>query len=267
MKQSYFLKKTAVSAMLLSTLTLVASGGQGPGGTDIFHYSTKAQMIPGLEGAAGRVDIKVREQGKAAKQDLTLRLQGLQPNQGYSLILEDDVSPETATLAFEADARGRASLSYRGKVMGKADAGKAKAVLPETPQLHRVTSIQVIPTPADTESLPVLTADLGGPGQFHYQVKQTVVSTGGVRGELRILSNANTTQFRLRVTGLTPFAGYTLDLNDITGTRYPADESGALLIDAPLNPATDVLELEKIALTPAAGEVPPPAAVLTFNLP
>ena len=32
---------------------LVASAGQGPGGTDIFHYSTKAQMTPGVEGAAG----------------------------------------------------------------------------------------------------------------------------------------------------------------------------------------------------------------------
>lgn len=263
MKQISLLKKTSVSVMVLSTLTLAAFAGQGPGGTDIFHYSTKAQMTPpegALEGPTGRVDIKIREQGKAAKQDLTLRLQGLQESENYQLFLLEagETSDKATPLLFKTDARGRANLAYRNKAMGKGKAG-----LPEDLELHQVTSIQVIPdTTAEPMPPAVLTAELGGEGQFHYQVKQTVVSTGGVRGELRILSNASTTQFRLRATGLIP-GEYTLDLNGLTETSYPVDETGALVIDAPLNPAPDVLGLETIALT-LAGTVDP---VLTFNLP
>lgn len=271
MKQSSFLKKTAVSAMLLSTLTFVASGGQGPGGTDIFHYSTKAQIIPGLEGAAGRVDIKVREQGNAARRDLTLRLQGLQASGDYKLfLLKTDETPETATpLFFKTDPRGRANLAYRSKATGKGKAG-----LPEDLELHQVTSIQVIPdTTTEPTLIPVLVAELGGDGQFHYQVKMTVVSAGGVRAELRILSNANTTQFRLRVIGLDP-GNYTLDLTDVTGatvageTPYTADDAGELIINGPLEPARRVLALAEIALTPeATAEQPMPGPVLTIDLP
>jgi hypothetical protein len=271
MKQISLLKRISVSVMVLSTCALVASAGQGPGGTDIFHYSTKAQMTPGVEGAAGRVDIKVREQGNAAKKDLTLRLQGLQASGDYKLfLLQVDETLETATpIFFHTDPRGRANLAYRSKATGKGKAG-----LPENLELHQVTSIQVIPdTTTESTISPVLAADLGEDGQFHYQVKKTVVSAGGVRGELRILSNANTTQFRLRVIGLAP-GNYTLDLTAVTGTTvagttpYTADETGELLINGPLEPAPQVLALATIALTPEATiDEPTPVPVLTIDVP
>lgn len=268
MKSKLELPKTFLAFALVCAVSPLAWAGGGKGGTDVFHYDAKVSLTDENSAAAGRLDIKYRAQGNSEKGTLVLDLRGLEPEATYVLRLSNDLPAPDNVIAdtpFVTDTRGRAVLESRDSGNGKAKNKKQQVQLPSNLELWDIRGVQVIsPETPDQIASVILAAQLGQPGQFHYLVKQTK-SADGAFAMLRVMSDGQTSQFRLQASGLPPSSEIQLLINGVAQPDpIPADEKGQLSVQTIVEPASGVLDISTLQLAPVTvGQGP----TLSFELP
>ena len=242
-------------SVALAAVTLAADlpGTLHNRGTDILHYFVRKDMSnAGLESAAtARINARQNQQGHANNQNLDIIVKGLETHKTYALLaLLDGDTNLTKIADFSTDAKGRAYLYYRQLGNGKS-LGRGKLPLPET--LDPVSLVRWLGI-FNSSTQEVLTADMTFPDRLQYLIKRDL-SFNTVSASLRIQANVNRTQFRLLAAGLNPSNDYLLVLNGGVMETYTADAKGRLVIKAPLEIPTEILNLRSVALWDSASNI------------
>jgi hypothetical protein len=208
-----------IALTLTNNKTLAASG------TDVLHLEASSTMInTGVEtNASGVVSVQQTKQGNANNQRFDVLVKGLASNTTYWLYTasadETNLSPVTS---FTTGTNGSAALRFRNH-------GGGKGTLPIPDALKPVSQVQEVDI-FNSNSVPVLVADLTSPDQFQYLVKRNL-HTNDVNGTLQILANTNRNSFSLSLTGLKRTTDYVLAINGSTVQTNTTDRRGRLRID------------------------------------
>jgi hypothetical protein len=237
---------TGTIALAAATLVADSPGVPHKRGTDILHFFARKTMSNEgvMTDATGQVYARQNKQGNANNQNLDITVKGLDINTSYQLLALLDADTNLTQVAeFSTDSKGRALLRYRRLGNGKG-MGHGKLPLPDL--LDPVSLIRALEI-WNSSTQAVLTADLTVPDKLQYLIKRDL-STNAVWASLRIKSNVNQTQFKLLTSGLTPANDYLLVLNGGEVETFTADSKGRLVIDAPLEIPTDILDLRSVAL-------------------
>jgi hypothetical protein len=251
-------------------------------GTDVLHWNVKDTMVnPGyitngtpavtnvVEGltnivgaitnvtdvrkAAGKVDIKLNQQGNADNQQFKLETSGLVASNQYNLLvlLAGDTN-FTVAATFSTDGKGKAKLDYKraGQSQGKGNGhGNGKGGLPDVMNpLFALREVAVATTNDDV----VLFADLTNPDNLHYLVKGNFVNDGvdaDAAAQLHLQANKARTQINIKGSGLaeTNFA-YRLALNSNVTSTVSTDKKGRANFKTTLPGSYPILDLTTIQL-------------------
>jgi hypothetical protein len=222
------------------------------------------------------VQLDSKEQGKADHQDLNIRVQGLDANYTYQLsALLDENTNLLSALSFSTDANGAATLMLRDFSQGNPKAnihshghgnghghghgkGNGRQDIPDV--LNPISSIRELDV-VNSNAQSVLVADLTAPSRLTYLVKRDL-SSQNVNGQLRIQATNKKAQFGLSAAGLNPTNDYLLSFNGGIVQTNSTDSTGRLRISAPMETATDILDLHSVALLDNSSNV-----VLSTTLP
>ncbi|MEN8161370.1 MAG: hypothetical protein ABFS41_14970 [Myxococcota bacterium] len=224
---------------LLAALLLTAPAAlAAKGGTNVLHLSLRSALVAtdADPDAAGRLDVKLRQQGKADVQKLTFEVSGLEPDSTYHLFLLHRGEMDAMEVAsFMTDADGEASLKL--KHLGHKNQANKKFPGPGFDPLTDVLALEV----RDGGDGVVLEADLTMPDKLSYLVKRRLDNEGvdaDAEGTLFMKDKGTSARFRLKVANLdlVPSADYTLAINcddvSILDCEYvetfTADEGGKL---------------------------------------
>ena len=237
------------------------------GGTSILHFTTELTMAgTGIDtDAQGKISAEIKTQGNAEKQHLEINLANLDPNTTYqlqALIGEDTNLIEVVD--FETDSSGAAVLDYSKQGQGKAK-GKGHqsgGALPiELDPVSNITSLVIANGVAEV----VLTSDFSTSAKLQYLVKRMLYNDGvdsDASASLRMKSNGNNEQFRLRVEGLDPSATYYLAVNEDVAQTLASDEKGSVDINNLPAGTDNNLEIMSLAIWNSASN-----SVLSTSLP
>lgn len=269
MKKLTFIGSIATAAML--TLTTVTAKPHGkphgnphtnpPGqahrhGTDILHLTEAVTMTNnGAEpGASGTVMLRENQQGNANNQTLDLAVSGLAANSEYELMatLASDTSNYVQADQLTTDAGGSVQLHYRALGNGHNQGhGRGKSPIPAA--LNPVSQIKGLAL-FDTNSQPVLTADLTTPNRLIYLIKRSG-SSGSISGELQIKATTSKARFQLMASGLEASTDYWLALNGSIVQTNSTDSQGRLKIQSNLDNALDILNLNSVEIWDTSSNV------------
>jgi hypothetical protein len=248
-KRSKILAGLALAAALLSQHNAVAAKG----GTSVLHFTFNTAMtITGADGdATGTVSGSIMRQGNASSESLRISVAHLDPNTGYlvTALLGGDTN-EVFVGDFTTDSKGASTAAFSKNNQGK---GKKNATFPDVLNpLCAVSELHVL----DSNSNEVLRAVMSNPDKGHYLVQYSMVNTTlipAAAGSLRIKAAANSSQFRLQASGLTPNTDYQLAFNGIVAQTNTSDASGRLLLTAFPAGAPEVLEIQNVSLNDNTG--------------
>ncbi len=226
-----------------------------PHGTDILHlFSTTTMTNEGvLTNASGLVVLAQNEQGNADHQLVNVSLRGLDTNTTYQLlaVVGSDTN-FTFVTNFDTDVGGNAGLSYSNKGNGHGKSGHHQNSLPDA--LNPVADIHDVGI-FDSSTQAVLTADLTMPDRLQYLIKRDLSNTNGVGAQLRIKATTSKTQFRLTASGLNLTSDYLLVFNGGIVQTNSSDAKGRLVIVSLVDPPTDILKLQLLALWDTSSNV------------
>lgn len=237
-------------AVVLSSHTAIAKSG----GTDILHFISKSDMVnTGVEpDARGKIDVMMNQQGNASKQQLEIVLSKLNPSTDYRLIVfVGDATNAMDVTVFTTDKKGSFTISYSDKGRGNLSKDR-KALADALNPICKVRELDVV----NGNTNAVLRAILSNPEKGQYMVKETMKNVGflpSARGDLRIKANAKSTQFLLKVSGLTPNVGYSLGINGEVIQAYTSDNLGKLIVNRLPLSAPSALEIQSLELTDNLG--------------
>ncbi|MDD5141681.1 MAG: ice-binding family protein [Verrucomicrobiales bacterium] len=238
------------AAVLLSPHAAVAKQG----GTDIQHFLSKSDMVnTGVEpSASGKIDVQINEQGKSSKQQMKITASKLNPNTAYQLaVFIGDDTNVTDIAAFTTDKKGGVTVAYMNTGQGKSN--KKGHVFPEAlDPLCNIRELDIV----DGSSNAVLSAVLSNPDKGQYMVKNSMDNVGflpAAVGDFRIKANSKSTQFLLKVSGLTAETDYSLAINGEMAQTYTSDSSGKLTVNSLPTNSPSVLEIQTLALTDGSG--------------
>lgn len=234
----------------LAALTFAPMASAQNYGTDVLHLDRRALMTGSLEqDAAGFVAASYKAQGKTEHQSLKIELSGLDTNGVYLLgaLMGDDTNVVDIA-PIEVDAQGDASINYQTNGNSKS---KGKNPLPA--ELNPVSAIRELVV-LNTNAEAVLTAELNDPDFLQYLVKRNL-SSGDIKAMLQIKATTEKLQFRLTSSGLMATNDYLLVINGDINQTVQADSKGKLSVKDLINPPTNALELESVALWDAGSNV------------
>jgi hypothetical protein len=246
----------ALAAMLLPHDLVAASGGN-----DIVDFTSETAMMNtnaesgngfGTVGASGKVNVTMTRQGNANNQQLMISTSDLNPNTAYVLTayLGDDTNA-TNIADFTTDKKGAFKVTYVEKSQGKPNS-KMEPLPDALDPMCNVRELDIV----DGNTNTVLRADLTNPDKGQYLVKLSMNNTGflpAAAGNLLVKADADSTQFRLQASRLTPSTDYSLVINNNVVQVFTSDTAGKLtLTDLPTN-SPDVLDIQTVALADATG--------------
>ncbi len=219
-------------------------------GTSILHFNFASPMTnTGADpDASGTVSGKLNSQGNASNQQLKIALANLNPNTTYQLVaVTGDEINSTNVTALTTDSKGAVKVTFVKKTQGNASAGGQPLPGVLSP-LNNVRELDIVNSNAQT----VLTADLTNPAKFQYLAKRFMDNTGFISnavGSFQIKATATSTQFRLRVSGLTLNTDYILMLNGTAAETITSDGAGNLNLKALPEGAPAGLAIHSLGLT------------------
>ena len=217
-------------------------------GTDILHLQVGVTMTnTGVEtNASGKVTAQQNIQGNANIQRFDVAVKGLAANSTYWLyaasVDETNLSPVTS---FTTGTNGSATLRFRNK-------GGGSGTLPLPDVLNPVSQVQEVDI-FNSNSVPVLAADLTTPNQFQYLVRRSL-NTNNVSGTLQIMANTNRTTFSLFLNGLQRTTDYVLAVNGGTVQTNRTDRRGRWTISN-LQTNLPILQVNSLTVSDTSSNV------------
>jgi len=253
----------ARSLLCLALLVAAPAALAAKGGTDVLHLSLRMDLLgtDAAPDATGRLDVKLRQQGKADVQKLRFDLSGLAPDETHHLLLlhRGETEPVEA-LAFDTDSDGEASLKlmHLGHKPGKTFPGAGFDPLTE------VLALEV----RDAGDTTVLEADFTMPDKLGYLVKRRLTNDGpdaDASGMLFLKDRGTSSSFRLKASDLdlVPSADYSVAINcddpSVLDCEYvegvTAGEDGRLDVKALTGDGPAPFQMSDVSLVDGDGEV------------
>jgi hypothetical protein len=247
-----------VAAGLLTQQALAKKGG-----TSILHLTVSTTMASSGfdDNASGSVVVDHKAQGGAEKQRLTINASGLDTNTAYLLLAsttEDSNLTQVAELT--TDANGAIDITYAQKGQGKAHPhGESLPASLDPVSKLRMLEISI----GGTQT--VLSADMTVADKLQYLVKRAMTNDGAdsnAAASLRIKSNSNNDQLRIRASGLDLTNTYFLAINGLVADTLTSSDSGEISITAWPAGSPDALDVTALAIWSSSSN-----SVLSTTLP
>lgn len=223
--------------LFAASLFIAAVAFAKQGGTSILHLTV---TVPFTGTGAGTVIADHKEQGHAEKESLNINATGLAANADYVLLASTTKNGNlTAAATLTTDSNGAINIRY-----GHPKGGSLPALLDPVSGL-RTLEISV----GGTQT--VLTADMTAPSSIQYLVKDSLHNDGiesGAAGTLRVKSNGQQNQLRIRASGLTASSTYYLAFNGDIAKTLESDAKGGLSIASLPGGSPDILDITGIAI-------------------
>jgi metallophosphoesterase (TIGR03768 family) len=223
-----------------------------PGGTSTLQFNFVTAMTnPGVDpSASGNVNCKLNRQGSANNLQLKISLAKLDPDTAYQLIAYiDDDTNSTSVTEFTTGSKGTFAVTY----VQKANARSGEELLPNA--LNPICGVRELDI-VNGSGQTILRADLMDPDRLQYRLKRFMDNTGFIPaavGALQINATKQSTQFRLRVSGLTPSTAYLLTINGNVAQTNTTDSAGKLNLTTLPPGSTDVLDINTLTLSDSYG--------------
>ena len=231
-----------VTAVLLTQRAIAMKGG-----TSILHFmvGTTMHASDAAPNATGSVDAKRNQQGGADNQRLDVNVAHLDAATTYKLLATTvDNSTPTEAAEFTTDSNGAAVLSYAKKKTGKGNGGGDPLPAGLDP-ISKLRTLEVSNSATQT----VLSTDITMPDSLQYLIKRALSNAvPNAAASLRIKSNGNSDQLRIRASGLDASSTYYLALNGTIAETLTSDAGGKLSVNAWPAGSPDVLDVTSLAI-------------------
>jgi hypothetical protein len=233
------------------------------GGTSILHLTISTALTSSGfdDNASGSVVADHKAQGGAEKQSLRINAAGLEANTAYLLLAsttEDTNLTQGAVLT--TDANGVIDITYAQQGQGKAHPHAE----PLPASLDPVSKLRMLEVSIGGTQT-VLSADMTAADKLQYLVKRSMTNDGtdsDAAASLRIKSNGNNDQLRIRASGLDSTNTYFLAINGLVADTFTSTDSGGISITAWPAGSPGVLDVTDLAIWSSASN-----SVLSTTLP
>jgi len=229
----------SVAAGLLTQQALAKKGG-----TSILHFMLRTTMTGT---GTGNVEAKRNQQGGADNQRLEITVANLATSTTYQLLASTtDDTNLVAVGEFTTDSAGGAVLDYVKKNNGKGSPGGDPVPAGLNP-ISKLRSLEVSVGGTQT----VLSADVTAPDSLQYLVKRAMTNDGAdtdANASLRIKSNGNNDQLRIRASGLDSTNTYFLAINGAIADTLASDAGGNINVTAWPAGSPDALDVTSLAI-------------------
>lgn len=243
----------SVTAGLLTQQALAKKGG-----TSILHFMLRVTMTGT---GTGNVGAKRNQQGGADNQRLEITVANLAAATTYQLLASTtDNTNLLAVGEFTTDSAGSAVLDYVKKNNGKGSPGGDPLPAGLDP-ISKLRSLEISIGGTQT----VLSADITAPDSLQYLIKRPMTNDAldaDAAASLRIKSNSNADQLRIRASGLDASSTYFLAINGSIAEPLTSDAGGKLSVNTWPAGSPDVLDVTSLAILNSASN-----SVLVTTLP
>jgi hypothetical protein len=238
-------------AVMLSPRGAVAQSG----GSLAMNYTTTTAMVStsapgfGVTEPTGEVTVRMNTQGSTSDQQIQISLAHLNPNTPYELdaLVGDDTNGVSIT-NFVSSSKGSFNIVYMKN-------GNTKTTRPLPDALNPLCNVVELDILASGPEV-ILRGILTNPDAGQYAVRGAMTDPGllpDASGTLLIQATAQSAQFQLKASGLTPNTNYRLVVNDTIGLPALSSSTGKLTLTNLPAGSPEVLDIQSVALADNTG--------------
>jgi hypothetical protein len=255
MNNAFNLWRPAALGLALAVMSSPHVAVAQSGGSLAMNYTTTTAMVStsapgfGVTEPTGEVTVKMNTQGSTSDQQIQISLAHLNPNTPYALValVGEDTNGVSIT-NFVSSQKGSFNIVYMKNGNNRTTRPLPDALNP----LCNVTELDIVAVGPEV----ILRGILTNPDAGQYEVKGAMTNPGLVpdaAGTLLIKATAQTVQFQLKATGLTPSTNYRLVVNDTIGLPVLSSSTGKLTVTNLPVGSPEVLEIQSVALADNTG--------------